>query len=265
LSSTWNTAARRAGVPAPIEASIAVTHVPIFAPSAIAIAVSRSTSPWLASTITMPIVAEDDWTRAVKPAPSASAASGPTSSLEERQHLRLVPQRGDRAPHQVHAEEDHPEAEQRPAGLPGGPLHLREPQGEPDGDHQHREAGHVERHDLRRDGGSEVRSRDDPDRLGQRHHAGRHEPDGQHGRHRGGLDHRGDPGAGECAEPRALRHPGEPVGQARPGRGLHGLGQLLEAEQEDRDTAEQAGRQVEPGQVRHVGLLGVACLQVTTW
>ncbi len=76
LKSVWPAAARIASRGLPSAASTAVTAVPTLAPSTRAMPASRVMKPCWASTITMPVVADDDWTRAVNTAPTASPRSG---------------------------------------------------------------------------------------------------------------------------------------------------------------------------------------------
>ena len=76
LNSTCTRAARTASRGLPMEASIAVTQVPMFAPNASAMPVGRVMKPWLAITITIPVVADDDWTRPVKAAATRIPTSG---------------------------------------------------------------------------------------------------------------------------------------------------------------------------------------------
>ena len=65
LKVTWATATRTASRGLPIAASPAVAQVPMLAPRASATPPSREIRPWDASTMTMPMVADDDWTSAV--------------------------------------------------------------------------------------------------------------------------------------------------------------------------------------------------------
>lgn len=76
LKSTCTTAARSASRGFPIDASSAVTQVPMLAPKMNAIPVGSEMSPWLAITITMPVVADDDCTSAVNAADAAMPTSG---------------------------------------------------------------------------------------------------------------------------------------------------------------------------------------------
>ena len=76
LNKMCTVTARLASMDLPIEASQAVKQVPILAPKIRAIPASRGKRPWLASTMTIPVVAEELWTRAVKAAPKAMPNSG---------------------------------------------------------------------------------------------------------------------------------------------------------------------------------------------
>ena len=65
----------------PMAASMAVTQVPTLAPKISAMPASSEMNPWLASTMTMPVVAEELCTTAVKAAPTRMPSNGLRSSL----------------------------------------------------------------------------------------------------------------------------------------------------------------------------------------
>jgi len=68
LGETWTRAVRRASRELPMAASRAVTQVPMLAPKTRAIPCSSEISPWLASMMMTPVVAEELCTTAVKTA-----------------------------------------------------------------------------------------------------------------------------------------------------------------------------------------------------
>ena len=76
LNMICTTAARTASRGFPIDANRAVTQVPILAPNASAIPAGKVMNPWLAMTITIPVVADDDCTSAVNTAAISIPMSG---------------------------------------------------------------------------------------------------------------------------------------------------------------------------------------------
>ena len=76
LNSRWTPAACAASRGLPMAANIAVTHVPMFAPNASVMPASRVMKPCEASTITIPVVAAELCTIAVKPAATRIPSTG---------------------------------------------------------------------------------------------------------------------------------------------------------------------------------------------
>ena len=80
LNRRWAAAACDASRGLPMAARAAVTHVPMFAPNASVMPASRVMKPCEASTMTMPVVADELCTSAV----NAAATSIPNSGLSIR-------------------------------------------------------------------------------------------------------------------------------------------------------------------------------------
>ncbi len=76
LNRTWVAAARIASRGLPIDASNAVTQVPMLAPRASAIPAGNEMKPCPARTMTMAVVAEDDWMSAVNAAATRMPIAG---------------------------------------------------------------------------------------------------------------------------------------------------------------------------------------------
>ena len=97
LKLRWTTAARFAFVFAPMDESIAVTHVPMFWPIMMGMAEAMVIAPVLAKACKTPTEADDDWMIAVKTAPASTPSSGFENKSRRLRKLSLE-RSGDTAP-----------------------------------------------------------------------------------------------------------------------------------------------------------------------
>ena len=82
LNMVWARAARWAlMLLEPMVASSAVMVVPIFSPSTRAMAPGKVSNPWLARVMVRPMVADEDCTMKVRPAPTTTHSSSPPTEL----------------------------------------------------------------------------------------------------------------------------------------------------------------------------------------
>ena len=162
------------------------------------------------------------------------------------QERRVAAQRIHRIAHDAHAAEQQADPEQHGAAV----FHLlglaEKDHAEADGNRQHGILGHVECDDLGRHRAADVGAHDDPDRLRQGHDAGRDESHHQHGGDRGRVQDGGDEGAGNGPDDPVFRHRAQHGGHPVAGHRLEARRHLVDAEQEQRQSAEQAHQQAEP-------------------
>ena len=99
--------------------------------------------------------------------------------------------------HQTHTEEHQAQSHKHCPVLAHGVFAGDEEHGETDGDHQQSHLGHFEGDYLRCQGGTDIGSKYDSNRLGDRENASRNESDSQDRGDRGRLKNRGYYGTGD--------------------------------------------------------------------
>ena len=177
----------------------------------------------------------------------------PFHRRERVDERRISTQRPHRVAHEPHAVEDQPQPHEHHAPVPECGALSCEQHEEAHGHRQQRVSRQVEGEKLRGDGAADIGTHDHRDRLGQGHRAGGDKAHDQHRGHAGRVEYAGDHRASERAEEAVRGEPREQRLEAVAGRQLQAFGELVQAEQEQRQAAGEAHGQCEPVCRREVG------------